>query len=51
LNDIVEFAIGDGFVSDGGTISLSPEDCKNIDELSWKVLSEKYRIAPTKFVT
>ncbi|NRB81553.1 MAG: hypothetical protein HRU38_23315 [Saccharospirillaceae bacterium] len=51
LNEFVECAVDDGFVTEDKTISLSPEDCKIIDELSWQVLIEKYRIAPTQFVT
>ncbi len=50
LDVLAQCAVDDGLKTEDGSISLSSEECKIIDELSWAVLSEKYKIAPDHFV-
>lgn len=49
LNHIVDCAVAEGFETEDGLVSLSKDECTEIDESSWKVLSNKYRLVPTRF--
>lgn len=50
LSHIVDCAVDDGFRTEDNSVFISKDDCSEIDERSWSVLSSKYRLAPTKFV-
>ena len=50
LSHIVECAVNDGFRTKDNSVFITKDDCSEIDEQSWSVLSRKYRLAPTTFV-
>jgi hypothetical protein len=50
LDHIVDCAVNDGFETEDGSIVLTDSECREIDHLSWSVLTKKYRLVPNQLV-
>ena len=50
LDHIVDCAVNNGFETADRSIVLSESECREIDHLSWRVLTKKYRLVPNQLV-
>lgn len=50
LDHIVDCAVNNGFETEDRSITLTQSKCREIDHLSWGVLTKKYRLIPNQFI-